>query len=69
MTIIERLSRAIKGDRFNYEKYLGGGTWYGHYLQTMPLHCSYGQIGFSVTIDYNDEISYDWELKELCINP
>lgn len=69
MTIIERLSRAIKGDRFNYENYLGGGTWHGHHLQTMPLHCSYGQIGFSVTIDYHDEISYDWELNELCINP
>lgn len=66
-SIVERLIKAIRTNRFNYERYLCGGTWYGHRIDTMPLFCSYGQIGFTATIDNSTEISYDWEFKKITI--
>lgn len=64
-SISERLIKAIKSNRFNYEKYLNGGMWYGHELHTMPLLCFYGQIGFCATIDNEVKICYDWEFKKI----
>lgn len=70
--LIRRLFNAIIGNRFNAEKYGGGGTWYGMTIQTQELFASYGQIGFTVWSPYSEsfdiEISYDWEMKELTID-
>lgn len=65
-----RLCKAILAGRFNYENYLNKGYWHGVEIQTMPLFCSYGTIGFTATIcaETKYEIQYDWEMKELTID-
>lgn len=64
--VMERLIRAIKNNRFRWEHYLSGGTWYGIKVQTQPLFCSYGQIGYNVFVDYGKIIlEWDWEKQEL----
>ena len=67
---LKRLCKAILADRFNYENYLNKGYWHGVEIQTMPLFCSYGTIGFTATIcaETKYEIQYDWEMKELTID-
>ena len=65
--IAKRLVKAIESGRFNHTKYLNGKTYYGHLVKTMPVFCSYGQIGFSATIDNATTISYDWEFKKITI--
>lgn len=66
---MNRLIKAIKSNRFNWKKYTGGGWWYGMRIQTQPLFCSYGMIGFSVFSphgeSFNETIEYDWEFKKL----
>ena len=54
---------AIKNGRFNWKKYTNGGLYFGQEISTMPLFCSYGQIGFTVTVG-NTEIKHDWEFNE-----
>lgn len=61
MDIVKRLTNAIRSGHFNYEKYLNGGTYFGTHIMTMPLHCSYGQIGYVTMIEHNGKIRYDWE--------
>jgi hypothetical protein len=36
----------------------------------MPLHCSYGQIGYTVYFPYSNmpEVEYDWEMNQLTID-
>ena len=67
---LKRLCKAILAGRFNYENYLNKGYWNGVEIQTMPLFCSYGIIGFTATIcaETKYEIEYDWEMKELTID-
>ena len=65
MEIIERLKEAIKKDKFAWKKYLCGGYYWGEYIETMPLHCSYGLIGYTVTINHKQAITYDWELDKM----
>lgn len=49
---------------FNYENYYSGDkTWYNINVQTQPLFCSYGQIGY---VAWGKDIlpfTYDWENK------
>ena len=63
--VISRLSNAIRSGHFNYEKYLNGGTYFGTYINTMPLHCSYGQIGYVVNVEHSGKLKWDWERREL----
>ena len=70
---LKRLCNAIIADRFNDERYRHGGTYYGIDIVTKPLFCSYGEIGFTVTVysDSSDQqytVQYDWEIKELTID-
>lgn len=57
--------------RFDEIKYRTRGLWYGTEIMTMPLFCSYGKIGYTVTV-YGEheqhELSNDWELDELTID-
>ena len=66
---MERLKKAILAGRFAWEKYVSGGTWYGMSIQTMPLFCSYGQIGFQVWSPFGESfsgnISWDWERNKI----
>lgn len=67
---LKRLCKAIISGRFNYENYLNEGYWHGVEIQTMPLFCSYGKIGFTIIVYAKTqyEIQYDWEMKELTID-
>lgn len=70
-TYLKRLCRAILQERFNDKKYRTGGKWFGVQISTMRLLCSYGVIGFAVTVDYFDEqvqVKYDWESGDLTID-
>lgn len=66
---IQRLINAIKNDKFAFEKYNGGGLWYGLNIMTMPLFASYGRIGYNVGI-YDEggwniaTITHDWEMNK-----
>lgn len=68
-TFISRLCRNILNGRFDWEKYLSPQCYFGKEICTMPLHVSYGLIGFSVHFPYDTEsfpqIEYDVELKTL----
>ena len=64
---IDRLTKAIKCDRFNWRNYVCGGMWYGHYIEAQPLHCSYGQIGYTICIDNCIDVQYDWEMDEFIV--
>lgn len=63
---MNRLIKAIQAGRFAWERYLNGKTWHGIKLQTMPLFCSYGQIGYTVAVFDRGiqtlEISHDLEM-------
>ena len=66
---LKRICKAILANRFNYERFLNGGTWNGVEIMTCPIFVSYGKIGYSVSIiGENYELSYDWEMEELTIN-
>ena len=66
---ISRLCANIKNGKFNWEKYLVQRSYFGRTIAVIPLHCSYGQIGFSVYVPFSNlpEIQYDWELKEILV--
>lgn len=67
---LKRLCNAILSNRFNELKYRYSGKYYGIEIQSHPLFCSYGEIGFVVTVfaETQYKVTYDWELKELSIN-
>lgn len=65
---MNRLLASIKKGSFRWENYANGGYYCGLYITTMPLHCSYGQIGFVVTVDGKTEIRHDWELNETTVS-
>ena len=69
---LKRLCRAILNDRFDDKRYRDRDYWYGHEIETSPLFCSYGTIGFTVSV-YDDgshfcEVSWDYDLNKLTIN-
>ena len=69
--LLNILCKNIRNGKFNDKRYRMQRGYYGNLLQTMPTFCSYGTIGFSVTIWWNGsmhdqtEVHYDWEMKEL----
>jgi hypothetical protein len=70
---LKRLCDNIVAGSFNYENYLSPRSYYGVDIDTMPLHCSYGQMGFVVYTHFpysilQCKIEYDWEKKEVTIN-
>ena len=69
-TILNRLCGNIAAGRFNWRRYLTPQTYFGHEICVQPLHCSYGQIGYTVYFPYSNmpEVEYDWELIKLTID-
>ncbi len=64
---MNRLIKAIKANKFAWERYLNGKTWNGIKLHTCPLFCSYGLIGYTVAVFSGDRhtltITHDWEMN------
>lgn len=67
---LKRLCKEIENQRFNYQRYRDRKGYRGIEIQTGPLHCSYGTIGFTVDVYGNKQfhLGWDWEMKELTIN-
>lgn len=67
---LKRLCENIKNGRFNWEKYLTPQKYYDVEIAVIPLHCSYGQIGYTIYFPFSTmpEIQYDWELNELLVD-
>lgn len=61
----ERIKKAIKRGVFAFERYCMPKTYYGVEISVMPLHCSYGQIGWVVMCEGKDIITYDYEMNKL----
>ena len=59
----------IAAGRFDWQKYCTTQPYFGHEICDMPLHCSYGQIGYTVYFPCSDipEVEYDWETDKLTI--
>ena len=70
---LKRLCNAIRSDRFNDKNYRQRRWWYGKQIETSPLFCSYGTIGFTASI-YNEngchecDVDYDWDMEQLTID-
>lgn len=43
---------------------------FGREICVTPLHCSYGQIGYTINFPYANapEVEYDWEMNKLTID-
>ena len=56
--------------RFDWKKYCTPQPYCGQDICVIPLHCSYGQIGYTVYFPYADmpEVEYDWEMNKLTID-
>lgn len=69
---LQRLCKAIITRRFNDENYSQRKYWYGKEIMTEPLFCSYGTIGFSVSVydKYSHVCTVEWdgEMKKLTID-
>ena len=65
--ILKRLCGNIAAGRFNWRKYCTPQLYFGWEICVTPLHCSYGQIGYTIHFPYTNipEVEYDWELKKL----
>ena len=57
----------IVAGRFDWKKYCTPQSYCGQEICVVPLHCSYGQIGYTVHFPYSDipEVEYDWEMNKL----
>lgn len=70
---LRKLCKAILADRFNDEKYRQKNSWHGVEIETSPLFCSYGLIGFTVSV-YNSrgnhycDVEWDADLGKLSID-
>ena len=60
----------IAAGRFNWRKYCTPQSYFGWEICVTPLHCSYGQIGYTVHFPYTNipEVEYDWEMGKLTID-
>ena len=47
-TVLKLLCRNIAAGRFNWRRYCTPQTYFGQEICVTPLHCSYGQIGYTV---------------------
>ena len=50
--ILKRLCGNIAAGRFNWRKYCTPQLYFGWEICVTPLHCSYGQIGYTVHFPY-----------------
>ena len=68
-SILKRLCGNIAAGRFDWRKYCTPQPYFGREICVMPLHCSYGQIGYTVHFLYSDmpEVEYDREMNELTV--
>lgn len=68
--ILKRLCGNIAAGRFNWRKYCTPQLYFGWEICVTPLHCSYGQIGYTVHFPYTNipEVEYDWEMGKLTID-
>jgi hypothetical protein len=66
----ELLCCNIAAGRFDWKKYCTPQPYCGQEICVIPLHCSYGQIGYTVYFPYSDmpEVEYDWEMNKLTID-
>lgn len=62
--IINRITKAIKNGKFNFERVQNKGTYYNYKCIVEPLFCPYGQIGYTIYTDFG-EIQYDYELNNI----
>ena len=69
-TVLKLLCRNIAAGRFNWRRYCTPQTYFGQEICVTPLHCSYGQIGYTVHFPYSNmpEVEYDWEMGKLTID-
>lgn len=72
MLAIQRLIKAIHGKRFAHERYASRKSYCGLEIQTTPIHCSYGVIGYAVSFFNHGlekyQLNYDWEMDRLFIS-
>lgn len=68
---LKRLCAAIIAGRFD-DKNFRQRSWYGKEIMTEPLFCSYGAIGFTVSVFDDDNhfctVQWDGELHEMTID-
>ena len=69
-TVLKLLCRNIAAGRFNWRRYCTPQTYFGQEICVTPLHCSYGQIGYTVHFPYSNmpEVVYDWEMGKLTVD-
>lgn len=69
-TILKRLCGNIAADRFDWCKYCNPQPYCGHEICVTPLHCFYGQIGYTVHFPHRDmpRVELNWEMKKLTID-
>ena len=67
---LDRLCRNIIAGKFNEKGYRRRKRYYGVEISTEPIFCSYGTIGFTVTVYCGScyDIKYDGELNSLTID-
>lgn len=55
---------------FQLAEILPPQLYFGWEICVTPLHCSYGQIGYTVNFPYTNmlEVEYDWEMGKLTID-
>ena len=60
----------IIAGRFDWKKYCTPQPYCGQDICVIPLHCSYGQIGYTVYFPYANmpEVEYDWEMDRLTVD-
>ena len=51
--VLKLLCRNIAAGRFNWRRYCTPQTYFGQEICVTPLHCSYGQIGYTVHFPYS----------------
>ena len=68
--VLKLLCRNIAAGRFNWRRYCTPQTYFGQEICVTPLHCSYGQIGYTVHFPYSNmpEVEYDWEMGKLTVD-
>ena len=65
-----KLHNWLKTKKKNWRRYCTPQTYFGQEICVTPLHCSYGQIGYTVHFPYSNmpEVEYDWEMGKLTID-
>ena len=67
---LKRLCGNIAAGRFDWRRYCTPQPYFGREIYVTPLHCSYGQIGYTVHFPYSDmpTVEFDWEMDKLTID-